>query len=111
MTDLPTWLQQLIESHTKSQETLIKVLTLKIQQQDDRSAKERPIDKFPAMKDTDNIELFLQSFENEMTQYSCSGLVEALVTIRWTPKMKAYRGEIQQDPMSTYADVKSLSSC
>ena len=60
------------------------------------------------MKESDDLELYLQSFENEMTQLEVNpDRWKALITVRLTPKMKGYICDIQQNPASSYQDVKA----
>ena len=97
--EVPAWLQQLLEAQTKSQENLIKALTTRTKQHEDCIDKDRLIDRFPAMKESDGLELYLQSFENEMTQLEVNpDRWKALITVRLTPKMKGYICDIQQNP-------------
>ena len=60
------------------------------------------------MKESDNIELYLQSFENEMTQIDVEqDRWKSLITVRLTAKMKAYICDIQRDPASSYQEIKT----
>ena len=47
--EVPAWLQQVLEAQTKSQEKLIKALTTRTKQHEDRIDKDRLIDRLPAM--------------------------------------------------------------
>ena len=108
MADIPPWLEQLINAQSKQKEKMLETLTLKSQEQENRFAKERLIDKFPVIRDTDNVEFHLQSFENEMQQIDVpQDRWKALLTIHLTPKMKAYVCDLQKDPMSRYEYMKA----
>ena len=73
MADIPPWLEQLISTQTKQlkmlmeeqakqQKEILQALTLKTRQED-RFAREHHIDKFPVIKNTDYVEMYIQSFE------------------------------------------------
>ena len=96
MADVPEWLQKLLEAQSKSQKDLIEALTTRTHQQENTLSKERLIDRFPAMKVSDNVELYIQSFENEMSQLEVSpDRWKALITVRLPTKLKGYICELQ----------------
>ena len=97
-----------MEEEAKPQKQIMEALTLKTQRQENQFAKERHIDKFPVIKDTDNVEIYIQSFENEMQQIGVlRDRSKALITVRLTPKLKAYICDLQQDSMSGYHEIKA----
>ena len=69
---------------------------------------ERRIEKFPHMKEGENVELYLQSFENELEQ---AGVAKekwkSLITVRLTPKVKQFVGNLQRDPQAGYTEIKT----
>ena len=87
---------------------MLDFLTLQSQQQEDRFAKERLIDRFPVMRESENVELYLLSLENKMRHINF--LVDewkSLITVFLMARLKANIGELQCDPMSSYDDIKT----
>ena len=91
MADVPELLQKLLEAQSKSQKDLIEALTTRMNQLENTLSKERLIDRFPAMKESDSVDLYIQSFENEMSQLEVShDSWKALITVRFPTKLKGY---------------------
>ena len=62
------------------------------------------------MKESDNIELYLLSFETEMPQIGVEqDHWKSLITVRLTAKMKAYICDILGDPTSSYQERVMLA--
>ncbi len=78
------------------------------EERDREKAIERRIEKFPNMKEGENVELYLQSFENELEQ---AGVAKekwkSLVTVRLTPKVKQFVGDLQKDSKAGYTEIKT----
>ena len=60
------------------------------------------------MRDGENVELYLQSFENELEQ---AGVAKekwkSLITVRLTPKVKQFIGDLQKDSKAGYSEIKA----
>ncbi len=78
------------------------------EERDREKAIERRIEKFPNIKEGENVELYLQSFENELEQ---AGVAKekwkSLVTVRLTPKVKRFVGDLQKDSKAGYTQIKT----
>ncbi len=69
---------------------------------------EKLIDKIPPMFESSDVELYLQSLENELIQANIPrGRWKSLLTPRLTPTLKEQIGDLQGNLESTYEDIKA----
>ncbi len=65
---------------------------------------ERNIEKLPAMAEGADVELYIQSFENDLVQ---AGIChESFLIPRLPPSLKDHIGDLQDDYTTTYDQIK-----
>ncbi len=68
---------------------------------------ERNIEKLPAMAEGADLELYIQSFENDLAQAGiCREKWKSYLTPRLPPSLKDHIGDLQADHTTTYDQIK-----